>query len=150
MLRASRSLRGARGVLRQAAPRARTTRSRVTGGRSMTSRSIGHWMIAIAALAAAPGCRKDDPPPDDNNHDGGGGKKPPDPPPDAASGSGGPREPAPLPAPSLAECLKVDLKSDEQISDPHGQGSDLLGLGFKVSGKIFVRVDQFDTATFKN
>jgi len=107
-------------------------------------------MIAIAALAAAPACRKDDPPPDDNNHDGGGGKKPPDPPPDAASGSGGPRKPAPLTAPSLAECLKVDLKSDEQISDPHGQGSDLLGLGFKVSGKIFVRVDQFDTATFKN
>lgn len=120
----------------------------------MTSRSIGHWMIAVAALAAAPSCRRGGPHPDDNHGDGGGGKKPPDPPPDAVSDGGGPQKPDPLTAPSLTECLKIeqppDRPIDKEISDPHGQGSDLLGLGFKLNGKIFVRVDQFDTTTFKN
>jgi hypothetical protein len=111
---------------------------------------MGHWMITIAALAAAPGCRRGGLPPDDGNHDGGGGKNPQNPPPDAASNGGGPRKPDPLTVPSLAECLKVDRPTDKEVSDPHGQGSDLLGLGFEVSGKIFVRVDQFDATTFKN
>jgi hypothetical protein len=104
-------------------------------------------MIAIAALAAASGCRKDDRPPNDDKH-AGSVQQPPDHPPEPSASAVQPRSQS-TPA-SLTDCLKVDRPTDKEISDPHGQGSDLLGLGFEVTKGIFVRVDQFDITTFKN
>lgn len=62
------------------------------------------------------------------------------------------------PEPSLAECLigkKLAIVPDD-VSDPHGQGQDLLGFGFLEGEAIdsnvkdtFIRVDQLDLQTMR-
>jgi hypothetical protein len=49
------------------------------------------------------------------------------------------------PPPPLADCLMGERLgiTDPSLGDPHGQGSELLGLGFMDAG-TFVRVDRFD------
>lgn len=61
-----------------------------------------------------------------------------------AASCGGRQHPEP-PPPPLSDCLMGDKLGiiDPRLSDPHGQGSDLLGLGF-LDSRTFVRVDRFD------
>jgi hypothetical protein len=51
----------------------------------------------------------------------------------------------PEPQISLADCLAGERLglTDRFLGDPHGQGSDLLGLGF-MDARTFIRVDRFD------